>query len=626
MSESRFVRRLKQNRPLLFDGAMGTYFAQVSHLDASESELAVLSHPDIVLNIHQAYLDAGAEALKTDTFSLPAMLADPDQAASEKVIEELVAKACELASKACQKENPQAFVFADLGPVPDGPDRKPQLIYEKLACLFLQNNVDHFLIETLPDLEGIAEFAQKLKALCPEAVLMVSIAAGPDGMTRKGFTGRSLITLAAGIPEVDAVGFNCLSGPLHELSLLKDLPALDKPVSVMPNAGYLNVISRRASYSGTPEYFAVQMLELAAEGAAILGGCCGTTPEHIRLTKEALNSADPKLFESRKNQENAAEDCGPDHEQTEEGQPPRAVPGILEHNLKAGRKSILVELDPPENDSIAFFLEGVAALKKAGADMITIADNPIGRPRADSSILACKIRRELDMDVLPHITCRDRNLNAIRALLLGLSIENVHHVLVVTGDPLPTEVRDEVKTVFSFNSRTLARYIRTLSKEKICSPFHVFGALDVNARNFRVQLRLAKEKEQNGVEAFLTQPVLSKRALDNLCEARKQLKGEIYAGLFPIVSYKNALFLKNEISGMDIPDELTEQYKGLNRQEAEELAIQITADLAGKARDLVDGYYLMTPFKRTALVASIIEELDRRNLLESQSPIPVRDN
>lgn len=247
--------------------------------------------------------------------------------------------------------------------------------------------------------------------------------------------------------------------------------------------------------------------------------------------------------------------------------------------------------------------------------MITIADNPIGRPRADSSILACKIKRELDMDVLPHITCRDRNLNAIRALLLGLSIENVHHVLAVTGDPLPTEMRDEVKTVFSFNSRTLARYIQTLSMEQICSPFHVLGALDVNARNFDVQLRLAREKEQNGMEGFLTQPVLSARALDNLKRARTELKGSLYVGLLPIVSYRNALFLKNEISGMDIPDDLAERYRGLNREQAENLAVETIIDMARQARDVVDGYYLMTPFKRTALMASIIEQLQQQDLI-----------
>lgn len=613
MHTDRWTKRLKQNKPFLFDGAMGTYFAEVSRCDSSEAEPAVLTHPQTILDIHREYLKAGAEALKTDTFSLPVLLSDPDQRTDESLIEELIEQACSLAKEACRLENPEAFVFADLGPVPDGPNRNPKEVYEKMAKLFLKQNITHFLIETLPDLEGITEFAAELKKLCPKAVLMVSVAAGPDGMTRKGFTGRSLLVQAADIPEIDAVGFNCLAGPLHELSLLKDLPDLNKPISVMPNAGYLNVLSRRAAYSGTPSYFAGQMLELAVCKADIVGGCCGTTPKHIRMMKEALDSADPSLFERK---EKKASGTSAVSDQKEESFS-RAVPGILENNAKKGRKSILVELDPPENDSIAFFLEGAAALKKAGADMITIADNPIGRPRADSSILACKIKRELDMDVLPHITCRDRNLNAIRALLLGLSIENVHHVLAVTGDPLPTEMRDEVKTVFSFNSRTLARYIQTLSKEQVISPVHVLGALDVNARNFSVQLRLAQEKEENGMEGFLSQPVFSNRALENLKEARKVLKGKIYAGLLPIVSYKNALFLKNEISGMDIPDELADQYKGLDRKQAEQLAVSLSVQMAEKVRDCVDGYYLMTPFKRTALIASLIDELHQRNLLEA---------
>lgn len=251
MKENRFLQRLAQNRPLLFDGAMGTWFASQSHLDSSQAELAVLDHPELIRNIHQAYLQAGAEALKTDTFSLPALAADPDYGLDEQTLSSLIDSACLLAEAACSSENPEAFVFADLGPVPDGPGRKPERIYERLATRFLDHGVDHFLLETLADLDGIAAFACWLKHRHPEAILMVSIAAGPDGMTRKGFTGRFLLEEAARIPEVDIVGFNCLSGPRHELSLLRDLPILDKPVSIMPNAGYLNVLSRRASYSGS---------------------------------------------------------------------------------------------------------------------------------------------------------------------------------------------------------------------------------------------------------------------------------------------------------------------------------------------------------------------------------------
>lgn len=156
---------------------------------------------------------------------------------------------------------------------------------------------------------------------------------------------------------------------------------------------------------------------------------------------------------------------------------------------------LAVELDPPVDDEIGFFMEGVAALRDAGADAVTIADCPVGRPRADSSLLACKVKRELGMEPLPHMACRDRNLNATKALLLGLSIEGVHNVLLVTGDPIPTEARDEVKSVFNFNSRKLARYVSGLNENELTTPFRLFGALNLNARNFAMQLKMAQEKE-----------------------------------------------------------------------------------------------------------------------------------
>ena len=260
------------------------------------------------------------------------------------------------------------------------------------------------------------------------------------------------------------------------------------------------------------------------------------------------------------------------------------------------------------DDNITPFLDGVRVLRDAGADAITIADCPIGRPRADSSLLACKIHRELGVEPLPHMTCRDRNLNATKALLLGLSMEGVHNVLLVTGDPIPTEDRDEVKSVFNFNSRKLARYVSGLN-EQLSTPFQIFGALNVNAKNFDMQLKMAREKEGNSVAGFLTQPVLSREALDNLKRAREALNGKILGGIFPIVSYRNACFLNNEIAGMRVCDEIIQLYKDRDRGESEALAAAISARVAREIEPYTDGLYLMTPFRRVELITRIIREI-----------------
>ena len=578
---------LKQGCPLLFDGAMGTYFASLPDRAEERCERACLDHPAEVRAIHRAYLEAGCRAVKTNTFSVGADLAQGD----ENLAEEIINAACRLAQEEASAFD--AYVFADLGPAPEDSTLSPGDNYCRQADWFLDRGIRHFLVETLPSDDGIPELARHLKARCPEAYLIISFAVGPGGTTRYGVSGAELYRRAAALPEVDAVGFNCVSGPHHLLEYIQTLYPVEKPLSVMPNAGYPTVLGRRTVYHGAPEYFGQKLAQIAQAGAAIVGGCCGTTPAHIAQAKRALESTSALSV--------PAVPAG-----AKERRAPDA--NTLAEKLNSGRRVIAVELDPPVDDNITPFLDGVRVLRDAGADAITIADCPIGRPRADSSLLACKLRRELGVEPLPHMTCRDRNLNATKALLLGLSMEGVHNVLLVTGDPIPTEDRDEVKSVFNFNSRKLARYVSGLN-EQLSTPFQIFGALNVNAKNFDMQLKMAREKEGNGVAGFLTQPVLSREALDNLKRAREALNGKILGGIFPIVSYRNACFLNNEIAGMRVCDEIIQLYKDRDRGESEALAAAISARVAREIEPYTDGLYLMTPFRRVELITRIIREI-----------------
>lgn len=584
---------LAQGKPLVFDGAMGTLFAARPGRSAERCELANLEHPGEILAIHQAYLAAGARAVKTNTFSAGMVLAEGDEVLARQVVE----AGCDLAQRAAEPFG--AYVFADIGPAAQVGGGAPEEVYIQLADWFLARGVTHFLAETLPSDEGVAALARHIKAACPEAFFLVSFAVGPDGATREGRLGSELFAHASALEGVDAVGFNCVSGPRHLREYVGGLDLGDTLLSVMPNAGYPTVLGRQVTYQGQPDYFAGQMVHLAQAGAAILGGCCGTTPAHIARTVAALEGLPLRKA--------SAGGAAPK---------PRRAPGVnaLWDKLERGERVVAVELDPPPDDDISFFMEGVRSLRAAGADAVTIADCPIGRPRADSSLLSCKIRRELGMEPLPHLTCRDRNLNATKALLLGLSAEGVHNVLLVTGDPIPTEERSEVKSVFNFNSRKLARYVAGLNEKTLATPFRIFGALNVNARNFEVQLRLAGEKEENGVSGFLTQPVLSPEALENLKLARSTLKGKILGGIFPVVSHRNACFLNNEISGMHVSDEIVARYEGKSREEAEALAVEISVDAARAMAPYTDGFYLMTPFKRVELIARILRELEAGRL------------
>ena len=582
---------LNSGSRLIFDGAMATYYNSLPGREQVRSDTANVAHPEEILGIHRGYLEAGAQALKTNTYG-----ASEDFASGRMEEGEAFLRAgCRLALEAAAPFD--ACTFGDLGPAPQGGFLSPAESYCHAIDIMLEEGIRCFLLETLGSDDGIPEAARHLKEKCPDAFLITSFTVGYDGVSRDGILGKDLYQRGCAVEEIDVVGFNCGSGPHHLLEFLRTLD-LDgsRPMSVMPNAGNPTIIGHQAVYHGTPEYFADKMQQIAGlPGVKIVGGCCGTTPEHIAEMIAELKRNPPVSVQVTPRSE--AESVR------------TAEPNPFWEKLERGERVVAVELDPPVDDEIGFFLDGVRSLKNAGADIVTIADCPIGRPRADSSILAAKVRRELDMEPLPHMTCRDRNLNATKALLLGLTIEGVHNVLLVTGDPIPSENRDEVKSVFNFNSRKLARFVTGLNETTFRTPFRVFAALNVNAKNFDIQLRMAQEKEAAGVSGFLTQPVLSPEGLENLRRARENLNGKLLGGIFPVVSHRNALFLNNEIAGMRVSREIIDRYVGRDRDEAEALAVEISAEIAEKIAPYTDGLYLMTPFKRVSLIEKIMQAI-----------------
>jgi homocysteine S-methyltransferase len=561
-----------QSRPLLFDGAMQTLLASKVKELPSPSELLNIENSELIKEVHKEYVDAGAKALKTHTFGLSALFENEDPNA--KV---LLKAAVENAKNAAEDK---AFVFADIGPA----QSKALEVYQKQADLFLENGITNFLFETQESLEGILETAKYIKEKNPDVFILASFSAGEDGLTKAGIPVKELLLLCDAAAEIDACGLNCRLGPYHLKRLAQSLPALTKPLSLMPNAGYPAVLGRKVVYDASPEYFGLQSASLARLGASILGGCCGTGPDHIRaLFKELVHT--PVL-----KKESEKEAGKPAHSLLE--QPPFPV---------------AVELQPPADDNLAPFLENAKKIRDAGADWITLADCPVGRSRSDSALMSVLLQQQLGITPLPHLTCRDRNLNATKALLLGLSMAKVHQILLVTGDPIPAEDRDEVKSVYNFNSRKLIRFVETLNQDVLQTPFAIYAALNLNVPNFDKQLELAKEKEAAGAIGFLTQPVLSRQGLENLKRAKKELKGKIIGGIFPVISERNAQYLHHEVHGIEVCQEIRDAYKGLDRERAQQLAVELSKTILETMRPYVDGYYLITPFTRTGLMVPIIE-------------------
>lgn len=572
-----------REKGLLFDGAFGTYYAQ-KHGSREICEWANVHYPQRVKAIHQEYIDAGAQAIKTNTFSI-ARIYQESQGDEWK---QLVYEAVRLAKEAVADRD--VMIFADLGPL-DDLDESSHIIYQEICDVFLETGVSCFLFETLASVQGICETVSMLRAKLPEAVIMMSFAVNTDGYTRMGISLKSILAKLSSC-DVDIVGLNCINGPVH---MKKLLPYFEdqKIVSIMPNAGYPGVMNARSVFNQNVAYYAQECASFLQYGVKVLGGCCGTTPKHIQALKEACEKLDGNQSTAQSvNHAGLSQDDNP-----------------IRQKLNQNQRIIAVEFDPPQDCRIDTFMRNAEILREEGVDLITIADCPIARARMDSSLLACKLHRELGLDVMPHMTCRDRNLNAAKALLFGLEVEGIRNVLIVTGDPIPADNRSEIKGVFNFNSAVLSGYIRDLNETMMPHPFMIFAALNVNAVNFDAELQKAQRKIDHGVQGFLTQPVHSEMALRNLARAHQELDAYILGGIMPIVSHRNALFMHNEISGMHIDERIIDCYEGTDRAQAAQLAVSISCAIADQMQEYVDGYYLITPFNRVEIITEIMKHL-----------------
>ncbi len=613
------IRDFLKENILLFDGAMGTYYSDLYRNAEITCEQAAFKTPDKIRHIHDEYVKAGCRAIKTDTFSANIFACEGD----EKALESIIAMAMAIANAAAGEDN---FVFADIGPVSDEFEDEASDAYVQVADLFIRHGAKNFIFETFYDADCIIDVAEYIKKRVPEAFVIASFAVQPDGYTRSGSYVKELYKKVLPCDAIDVFGMNCTSGAAHLLALLRKAKLKGKMLSVMPNAGYPRVVRNRVFYDGESSYFAGKLAEIAKEGISIVGGCCGTTPKFIADTSRALAEIPEE--------ERAAAVNAVLHPEGAEGESSikKQTETVIVRNLAdgkefvcaedndimkklfSGERIIAVELDSPKTVDTSKFIAGALEIKNAGADAITLADCPNARVRMDSSLMACKLKREFGIEVIPHMTCRDRNLNATKALLMGLNSEGVRNVLAVTGDPIPAAERDEVKSVYQFNSRKFASFISSLNEIEFEKPFTICGALNVNVKKFDLQLDIARQKIENGMSVLFTQPVMTKEAEENLRRAHESLDVKILGGIIPVVSERNALFMNAEISGINVDEKIIEMYKGRTKEECTRLAIEISTALAQSIAPYVDGFYLMTPFYRTDIMVELIKRIKQLNL------------
>ncbi len=595
---------------LITDGALGTYYDRKKQDKDQVAEEANLTDPKLIQEIHETYLEAGAHLIRTNTFLmnrsfvLSRRLGDVKE--QNAYLRENILAACKIA-KAAAGDREDVFVAADMGPIPDylftQYEYQEEEEYQFLIDCFLEAGMTVFNFETFADIKLVSWAAAYIKQMCPESFVMTSFSFDRYGYSNKGISMRRLFSEAALDPNIDCYGCNCSIGASHMLELLEHFTFTNEKFTMfLPNSGYPQIVRGHIVYSDQSGYFAEKVKEIVALGANMVGGCCGTTPLHIQALSDTCMGSSPAKKNIKKEEADITDDIQIDQS--------RNNPFL--RKLLSGEKVVAVELDPPFDQNAEKVLEGAYALKEAGVDIITLADSPLGRSRADSVLLASKIRQQVGIDVMPHIACRDRNRISMYSTILGAHINGIRNCLVVTGDPVPTSIKDITTAVFDFNSISFMNYLKSINEETFSQdPICYGGALNQNSGIPERMVARMQKKVEAGMCYFLTQPIYSKEEIERIRYFKEHVNARFLCGIMPLVSYKNALFIKNEMPGMHVPDEILEQYHpDMTRQEAEETAIRISLSIVEDLKEVADGYYFMTPFNRVSLIRRIIKRME----------------
>ena len=613
---------LLQSGCLVTDGAMGTYYGQIYGMSAKAPEFDNQRAPQRIEAIHRAYISAGADIIRTNSFAsnietlLGAAAASAPREEALKAVYGNVFASCRIAqtaaarAKAGQSDEGKApkpiQIAGDIGPIPEHAGMKSEDIvqeYKTMVKAHLDAGINLIWFETFSDFKRVLPVAEWIKS-ASDAFVMVSFSVNQFGYTKSGISAKHLIKTAKETPVVDGIGFNCGVGPTHLKRVLHHQDFGDLIVFAAPNSGYADRIQNRNVYQENAGYFCEAMQEIAALGVNIVGGCCGTTPEYIeklaktiggRPTAERIAGHPSGSGEAQAGYEN----------------------NMFIRRLYSGKKVVIAELDPPYNGDDAKMMVAAEILGKAGVEMITFSDSPMGKMRADAMMSAVKVSSRLQIDTMPHIACRDKNVIGMGASILGAYMNGLRNFLIVTGDPVPSGDRDMVTAVYDFNSVRLMNYVRQMNKEYFSEePVAFGGALNYGRKNISVEIERMRKKCAAGASFFLTQPIYSDEDIERIKYIKSQVDTKILCGIMPLVSYRNAVFMKNEITGIHVPDEIIAKYdSGMNREEAEEVGIDIAVDIAEKLYDTADGYYFMVPFNRAPMIAEIMKRMAAKCLI-----------
>lgn len=591
------IREYLKKSKLIADGSFGTYYSQ-KYKTVDIPEYANITAPQRISEIHTEYINSGAKLIRTNTFASNTYSLD----CSIEQVKENIKAAYKIAKEAVEQSGKEIFIAGNIGPVPAvfQPDFEAvEEEYYQIAKTFIDEGADILCFETFTQSEHIMPAIKRIKEEC-NPFIIVQFCVNQYGYSEAGESAERLVSETAFSKCVDAVGLNCGVGPAHMQQILSRINLNNNCfVTAMPNAGYPLLVRNRVKYADNPIYFASKVNDMALLGADIIGGCCGTTPDYIREVAKTVDlTPTVKSDETSANNENEKPVIKKSFFRNADG------------TIK-DKKLIAVELAPPFGADDKKLLEAAHMLKGLGVDVLTFPDSPSGRTRIDSVLMAQKVKNVTGFEVMPHICCRDKNAIAMRSTFLGASINDINNFLIVTGDPIPVMARQVVKSVFNFDSVGLMRIADEMNSEALKdSPLTYGGAINQSRRRIESEIKRVQKKMEAGAEFFLTQPVFTAEDAERLRRVKEETGARILCGIMPLVSRKNALFMKNEISGVNVTDEVIERYpENADREDGENVGVELAKEMIAATRDFADGYYFSFPFNRTYLLKRIIQEL-----------------
>ncbi len=605
----RDFRDLLAERVVLFDGATGTRLYEMGiFINRCFDELN-LSAPEIVEEVHRGYVAAGVDVIETNTFGANGFKLERHGLGGD--VEAINRAGAAIARRAA---GDNVLVAGAIGPLgvriePWGPTsvEEAAAIFAAQAGALADGGVDLFSVETFYDLAEIEAAVRGIRSVSPLPIV-AQMTLDDDGTSLEGVEPEVFGPRLERLP-VEVVGVNCSVGPAAMLGAVERLLAVvSRPVAAQPNAGKPRAIDNRNIYLCSPEYMATFARRFIEAGARVVGGCCGTTPEHMKAIRRALRAVEPgRRTVSVRAPASEARGVEP---------VPKAARSRLAAAIEAGRFAISVEMLPPRGHDLTKNLEGARLLRDAGIDAINIPDGPRASARMSPMAMALLLERDVGIETIIHYCCRDRNLLGMQSDLLGGHALGIRNVLIVTGDPPKLGDYPDATAVFDVDSIGLTNMAARLNRgldvggNPIGTPtaFHIGVGVNPGAPDIEKEIARFEWKVEAGAEFAITQPVFDVDALLRFLDRIRHVRIPILAGIWPLASYRNAEFMNNEVPGVHVPADVLERMRRADTKEAaRNEGIAIAREALAVLAPVVQGAQISAPFARYATAIEVAE-------------------